>query len=102
MIDFATMIIVKDLFKDDKKIISYYFFTVDQYHTVKNCVTDKKEILASLTSSRPWRQVVSTNSWHQDVLNVKMSSSSRKSHQDVLSIKMSHMLQNAPSNCCLT
>jgi len=31
------MIIVKDLFKDDKKLISYYFFTIDQYHTVKNC-----------------------------------------------------------------
>jgi len=43
----------------------------------------KKEILASLTSSRPWRQVVSTNSWHQDVLSVKMSSSLRKSRQDV-------------------
>jgi len=25
MINFATMIIVKDLFKDDKKLISYYF-----------------------------------------------------------------------------
>jgi len=25
MIDFATMIIVKVLFKDDKKLISYYF-----------------------------------------------------------------------------
>jgi len=29
-INFATIIIVKDLFKDDKKLISYYFFfTVD-------------------------------------------------------------------------
>jgi len=31
----------------------------------------KKEILASLTSSHPWRQVVSTDSWHQDVLSIK-------------------------------
>jgi len=36
-----------------------------------------------LTSSRPWRQVVSTNSWHQDVLSVKMSSSLRKLRQNV-------------------
>jgi len=43
-IDLATMIIVKDLFNDDKKLISYYFFTVDQYHTVKNCVTEKNKI----------------------------------------------------------
>jgi len=27
----------------------------------------KKEILASLMSRRPWHQVVSINSWHQDV-----------------------------------
>jgi len=33
----------------------------------------KKEILASLMSSRPWRQVVSINRWRQDVLSVKMS-----------------------------
>jgi len=33
------MITVKDLLKDDKKSISYYFFTVDQYHMIKNCVT---------------------------------------------------------------
>jgi len=43
----------------------------------------KKEILASLTSSRHWCQVDFINSWRQDVLSIKMSSSSRKSHQDV-------------------
>jgi len=37
----------------------------------------KEELLASLMSSRPWRQVVSINSWGQDVLNVKKVSSSR-------------------------
>jgi len=44
MIDFATMIIVKDLFKDSKKLISYYFFTVDQYHTIKTVLLKKKNI----------------------------------------------------------
>jgi len=37
----------------------------------------KKEILASLMSNHPWRQVVSINSW------AKMSSAARKSRQDV-------------------
>jgi len=50
----------------------------------------KKEILASLTSSLPWRQVFSTSSWCQDVLSVKLSLSSRKSRQDVA---------NAHSSC---
>jgi len=36
------MIIVKDLFKDDKKLISCYFFTVDQYHMVKTALLKKK------------------------------------------------------------
>jgi len=35
------MIIVKDLFKDDKKLISYYIFIVDQYHTVKTALLKK-------------------------------------------------------------
>jgi len=30
-----------------------------------------KEILASLMSSRPWRQVISINCWRQYVLSVK-------------------------------
>jgi len=95
-IDFATMIIVKGLFKDDKKLISYCFFTVNQYHTVKNCVTEKKlknkkvkkEILASLTSSCPWLKLSLL------IVGTKMSSSPRKSRQDVrrkvCRVKMSH------------
>jgi len=31
----------------------------------------KKEILASLMSIRPWRQVVSIISWRQDVISIK-------------------------------
>jgi len=37
----------------------------------------KKEILASLASSRPWHQVVSTNSWRQDILITRCPASSR-------------------------
>jgi len=84
------MIIVKDLFKDDKKLISY--FRSVPYG--KNCVTEKmknkkvkKEILASLTSSRPWHQVVSINSWRKDVFIIKKVASrcpaSTQSSQDV-------------------
>jgi len=46
----------------------------------------KKEILAFLMSSRPWRQVVSINRWRQDVLSVKKVASrcpaSSRSRQD--------------------
>jgi len=41
----------------------------------------KKEILASLTLSRPWRQVVSTNSWCKDVLIERCPASSRSRTQ---------------------
>jgi len=42
-INFATIIIVKDLFKDDKKLISHYFLTVNQYHTIKKLRYWKKK-----------------------------------------------------------
>jgi len=52
----------------------------------------KKEILASLTSSHLWRQVVSSNSWHQDVLSIKKVASrclvSSRPHQDVAYAKL--------------
>jgi len=68
---------MKDLFKDNKKLISYYFYRKSVPYG-KNCVTEKnkkvkKEILAFLMPNCPWRQVVSINRWRQDVLCVKMS-----------------------------
>jgi len=52
----------------------------------------KKEILASLTFSRPWRQVVSTNSWSQDVLIIKK-------HRKESRVKMSGVKSVASRRC---
>jgi len=58
----------------------------------------KKEILASLMSNRPWRQVVSINSWRQDVLSVKKVGSrcpaSSRLRQDVAYAKITSMFFN--------